>query len=73
MRRTIPGVLLLTLGLATSALAQRDTMFSWSKKLPDGARFSIRNLNGFGVITGSYRTGRQYDEREIRLGVRFGF
>ena len=34
---------------------------------------SIRNLNGFGVITGSYRTGRQYDEREIRLGVRFGF
>ena len=34
---------------------------------------SIRNLNGFGVITGSYRTGRQYDEREIRLGVRFAF
>jgi hypothetical protein len=34
---------------------------------------SIRNLNGFGVITSNNRTGRQYDEREIRLGVRFGF
>ncbi len=34
---------------------------------------SVRNLNGFGVITTTDRTGRQYDEREIRLGVRFGF
>ncbi|MCU1324656.1 MAG: TonB-dependent receptor family protein [Bryobacterales bacterium] len=37
---------------------------------PDG---SVRNLNGFGVITSTNRTGRQYDEREMRLGVRFGF
>ena len=37
---------------------------------PDG---SIKNLNGFGVITTNDRTGRQYDEREIRLGLRLGF
>lgn len=37
---------------------------------PDG---SVRNLNGFGVITSPNRVGRQYDERELRLGVRFGF
>ena len=36
----------------------------------DGA---VRNLNGFGVITTTNRTGRQYDEREMRLGIRFGF
>ena len=34
---------------------------------------TVRNLNGFGVITSTNRTGRQYDEREMRLGVRFGF
>jgi hypothetical protein len=37
---------------------------------PDG---TVRNLNGFGVITSTIRTGRQYDEREWRLGLRFGF
>jgi hypothetical protein len=37
---------------------------------PDG---SIRSLNGVGAITSTDRTGRQYDEREWRLGVRFGF
>jgi len=37
---------------------------------PDG---SVRNLNGFGVITSTTRLGRQYDEREWRLGLRFGF
>ena len=37
---------------------------------PDG---SVKNLNGFGIITSSNRTGRQYDERELRLGLRFGF
>jgi hypothetical protein len=46
MRRMIVQSVLLTLALAMPAIAQRDTMFSWSKKLPDGARFSIRNLNG---------------------------
>jgi len=34
---------------------------------------TVRNLNGFGVITSTTRTGRQYDEREWRLGLRFGF
>ena len=34
---------------------------------------TVRNLNGFGVITSTNRTGRQYDEREWRLGLRLGF
>ena len=34
---------------------------------------SIRALNGVGSITTTDRTGRQYDEREWRLGLRFGF
>ncbi len=34
---------------------------------------TVRNLNGFGVITSTTRTGRQYDEREWRLGLRLGF
>ena len=34
---------------------------------------SVKNLNGFGVITSTTRTGRQYDEREIRLSVHFAF
>jgi hypothetical protein len=37
---------------------------------PDG---TVRNLNGFGVITSTNRLGRQYDEREFRLGVRMTF
>jgi Carboxypeptidase regulatory-like domain/TonB dependent receptor-like, beta-barrel len=37
---------------------------------PDG---TIRALNGVGGITSTDRTGRQYDEREWRLGLRFGF
>ena len=37
---------------------------------PDG---SVRSLNGFGVITSTDRRGRQYDEREFRLGVRLTF
>jgi hypothetical protein len=37
---------------------------------PDG---TVRNLNGFGVITTTNRLGRQYDEREFRLGVRVTF
>jgi hypothetical protein len=37
---------LLTLLAASTAAAQRDTAFTWSRRLPDGARFSIRNLNG---------------------------
>jgi len=34
---------------------------------------TIRNLNGVGVINSTNRVGRQYDEREWRLGLRFGF
>ena len=34
---------------------------------------SILALNGAGGITNVSRTGRQYDEREWRFGVRFGF
>jgi hypothetical protein len=34
---------------------------------------SILALNGVGGITDVVRTGRQYDEREWRLGVRWGF
>jgi hypothetical protein len=37
---------------------------------PDG---SVAALNGAGGITDVVRTGRQYDEREWRFGVRFGF
>ena len=36
---------------------------------PDG---TVRNLNGFGVITSTTRLGRQYDEREWRLGREIG-
>ena len=52
-RGTIVRASLLTLALSSSGIAQRestpvprDTAFTWSKKLPDGARFAIRNLNG---------------------------
>jgi len=37
---------------------------------PDG---TVRNLNGFGVITSTNRLGRQYDEREWRIGLRLAF
>jgi hypothetical protein len=37
---------LLLLALASTALAQRDTVFKWSRQLPPGARFSVRNFNG---------------------------
>jgi hypothetical protein len=52
-RGSILRASLLTLALSSSSIAQRestpvprDTAFTWSKKLPDGARFAIRNLNG---------------------------
>ena len=34
---------------------------------------SIKSLNGFGVITSTIHTGRQYDERELELSARFSF
>jgi DUF4097 and DUF4098 domain-containing protein YvlB len=39
------SALLMTLA-APAAYAQRDTAFTWSKRLPDGARLTIKNLNG---------------------------
>jgi hypothetical protein len=37
---------------------------------PDG---TVRNLNGFGVISGTNSVGREYAERYIRLGLRLNF
>jgi len=37
---------------------------------PDG---TIRNLNGFGVISSTQNIGREYDERYWRLGMRLSF
>jgi hypothetical protein len=34
---------------------------------------TVANLNGFGVVTSTIHTGREYDEREIELSVRFAF
>lgn len=47
MRNIALRTSLLIVTLASSALAQRDTVFSWSRTLPAGAHFAIRNLNGF--------------------------
>lgn len=46
MRALILRSSLLGLLAASTAAAQRDTAFSWSKRLPDGARLTIKNLNG---------------------------
>ncbi len=37
---------------------------------PDG---TVRNLNGFGVISGTNSLGREYSERYMRLGLRLNF
>jgi hypothetical protein len=34
---------------------------------------TVQNLNGVGSISDTTRTGRQYDEREWRIGLRMGF
>jgi head-tail adaptor len=46
MRNLILRSTLLTMLALSSAAAQRDTAFTWSKRLPDGARLAIKNLNG---------------------------
>src|SRR5438105_1547777 len=46
MRALILRSSILVLLAASTAVGQRDTAFTWSKKLPDGARLTIRNLNG---------------------------
>jgi hypothetical protein len=56
---------LLLLALASTALAQRDTVFKWSRQLPPGARFSVRNFNGAIEI----RPGAT-DQVEVRAIVR---
>jgi len=45
MKTLFQTILLATLTAATAA-AQRDTAFTWSKRLPDGARLAIKNLSG---------------------------
>jgi hypothetical protein len=44
--KTVLRTILLAALTATTAAAQRDTAFAWSRRLPDGARFSIKNMNG---------------------------
>jgi len=34
---------------------------------------TVRNLNGFGVISGTNSLGREYSERYMRLGLRLNF
>ena len=46
MRALIFRSSLLVLFAASTATAQRDTAFTWSKRLPDGARLTIKNING---------------------------
>jgi DUF4097 and DUF4098 domain-containing protein YvlB len=65
MRALILRSTLLVMMAATTAAAQRDTAFSWSKKLPDGARLTIRNMNG--PIDVRAATG---DRVEVRATVR---
>lgn len=65
MRALIVRSALLTVLAATTAQAQRDTAFTWSKRLPDGARLSIKNLNGpIDVRAGSG------DRVEVRATIR---
>jgi hypothetical protein len=46
MRALILRSSLLVILVASNAAAQGDTAFSWSKRLPDGARLTIKNING---------------------------
>ena len=46
MRALIFRSSLLVILAAATAVAQRDTAFTWSKRLPDGSRLTIRNFNG---------------------------
>src|SRR3954468_23717326 len=65
MRALIIRSTLLVMFAATTAAAQRDTAFSWSKKLPEGARLTIKNMNG--PIDVRAATG---DRVEVRATVR---
>lgn len=65
MRALILRSSLLLLVAASVADAQRDTAFTWSKRLPDGARLTIKNMNG--PIDVRAATG---DRVEVRATVR---
>ena len=56
-----------------TTLAPHDFIFWNSANVTFNTDGTIRALNGTGSITTTDRTGRQYDEREWRLGLRFGF
>jgi hypothetical protein len=46
MRSRLIRASLLSVLVSSTAAAQRDTVFRWSKALPAGSRFAIRNFNG---------------------------
>ena len=64
MKILLQSVLIATFA-ATTATAQRDTAFTWSKRLPDGARLAIKNLSGPIEV----RAGTS-DRAEVRATIR---
>ncbi|HEY6219006.1 MAG TPA: DUF4097 family beta strand repeat-containing protein [Gemmatimonadaceae bacterium] len=64
MRALLRSLLLASVA-ATTAAAQRDTTFTWSKRLGDGGRLTIRNING--PIDVRAASG---DRAEVRATVR---
>lgn len=46
MRKTILRSALVLLAATSTAAAQRDTAFTWSRVLPEGSKLAIRNFNG---------------------------
>lgn len=65
MRALLLRSTLLVVLTASAAAAQRDTAFTWSKRLPDGARLTIKNLSG--PIDVRAATG---DRVEVRATIR---
>jgi hypothetical protein len=77
IRGTVLCSTLFAVAIASSAAAQSDTSFRWSKKVADGAYFAIRNLNGsIEVRPGSTDTIRVWatirvDARSLASGLDF--
>lgn len=65
MRTLVLRSALLVVLAATTAAAQRDTAFTWSRRLADGARLSIRNHHGMIDV----RAGAT-DRVEVRATIR---
>lgn len=65
MRSLILRSTMLALMAVSPAAAQRDTAFTWSKRLPEGARLSIKNLSGPVEV----RAGSG-DRVEVRASIR---